>query len=351
MNTINCKYYFFIFFSIFFLDPVYAIDFKEFKSLFSFHLLGSIIGYEALIFLPEKVLPETFKKMSFFEKAMLSFVEKYVRYIKKTPSSLDLFILNIKEAYQKKFYFRRSKVCKVYPDSFSYSIVGYDQLSQKLQNIINAFKDEKEKNFIHPGHTILYGPPGTGKTKILLDLLIKSKLDFVFVDMNLLKNKPIKNIPLLFNELQDKKTVFLMDEFDGFVPPSKKTRALNEEEEKNFSFWKTILDSHDEYAKNRLIFVTSNHKDYFDEALLRPGRLENHFEVSYPDPEDRLKIFLSKCWEYGVPSIQGLSEEEIKQKFDHYSGAKIDKIVRLLATMQEKNKEELSKDDFYQCVI
>jgi hypothetical protein len=71
---------------------------------------------------------------------------------------------------------------------------------------------------------------------MISDLLIKNKLDFVFVDMNLLNNAPVENLPIIFQSLSDKKTVFLIDEFDGFLLPSKLKRSLSPEEEKQLSF-------------------------------------------------------------------------------------------------------------------
>lgn len=257
-------------------------------------VLGCLFGYDFLFLFSKN---EKIQNISFFEKAIILFLEKIVvKYTGHEPyfDRLSRAIwLRFGKELKAKFIFNRSKICKNYPAGFSFNIVGYEHITNSIDNIINIFKEGSGNEFIHPGHVLLYGPPGTGKTKMISDLLIKSKLDFVFVDMNLLQNAPVENLPIIFQSLSDKKTAFLIDEFDGFLPPSKLKRSLSPEEEKQLSFWKTVFDSNDPNAKNRLIFCTSNHKDYLDEGILRPGRLENHFEVGNPDPEDRLKIFLA----------------------------------------------------------
>lgn len=351
-------FYYFLFFLIFGNDLFYSRLSSVDNPWFKFSMLlqeylgaqkvGTIFGYDLLFMNPDFC---TRNGINFFQASLVIMLQAYLAKkanIKPLFSELiDWGQFYLGSFFKKKFIFNRNRICKTYPANYSFNIVGYEGIINPIDNIINIFKDPSEDDFIHPGHVLLYGPPGTGKTKMISDLLIKNKLDFVFVDMNLLRNAPVENLPIIFENFSNKKTAFLIDEFDGFLPPSKLKRALSPEEEKQLSFWKTIFDSNDPKAKNRLIFCTTNHKDYLDDGILRPGRLENHFEVGNPNSDDRLKIFFSKCWEYRVPTIEGLSDEEIKHRFENCSGARIDKAVRLLAITQKKLKNEsLSKKHF-----
>ena len=66
------------------------------------------------------------------------------------------------------------------------------------------------------------------------------------------------------------------------------------ESKTNVSF-STILNTLDGFAcKNRLItFMTTNHKDRLDHALVRPGRIDYIFELSYAKRSQMLEMFKS----------------------------------------------------------
>jgi len=66
------------------------------------------------------------------------------------------------------------------------------------------------------------------------------------------------------------------------------------ESKTNVSF-STILNTLDGFAcKNRLItFMTTNHKERLDHALVRPGRIDFIFELSYAKQSQMKKMFSS----------------------------------------------------------
>lgn len=81
---------------------------------------------------------------------------------------------------------------------------------------------------------------------------------------------------------------------------------------------------------NILIIGMTNRKDMIDEALLRPGRLEVHMEISLPDEKGRyqiLNIHTSKMRNNGVMDSD-VDLEELAAATKNFSGAEINGLIK-----------------------
>lgn len=81
---------------------------------------------------------------------------------------------------------------------------------------------------------------------------------------------------------------------------------------------------------NILVIGMTNRPDMIDEALLRPGRLEVHMEISLPDAEGRhqiLRIHTAKMRTNKVMD-DDVNLEELAQLMKNYSGAEIEGFVK-----------------------
>ena len=81
---------------------------------------------------------------------------------------------------------------------------------------------------------------------------------------------------------------------------------------------------------NILIIGMTNRLDMIDEALLRPGRLEVHMEISLPDEKGRLQILnihTSKMRENRVMDTD-VSLEELAYMTKNFSGAEISGLIK-----------------------
>jgi vesicle-fusing ATPase len=85
-----------------------------------------------------------------------------------------------------------------------------------------------------------------------------------------------------------------------------------------------------EQLNNILIIGMTNRIDLIDEALLRPGRLEVHMEISLPDEHGRLqilKIHTSKMRTNGVMDSD-VDLEELANVTKNFSGAEIGGLIK-----------------------
>jgi len=81
---------------------------------------------------------------------------------------------------------------------------------------------------------------------------------------------------------------------------------------------------------NILIIGMTNRKDMIDEALLRPGRLEVHMEISLPDEHGRfqiLNIHTAKMRNNGVMD-RDVNLAELSKLTKNFSGAEIGGLVK-----------------------
>lgn len=109
---------------------------------------------------------------------------------------------------------------------------------------------------------------------------------------------------------------------------------------------------------NILIIGMTNRKDMLDEALLRPGRLEVHVEISLPDEAGRveiLQIHTAKMRKSNHLSDE-VSLDDIAKRTKNFSGAEIEGMVRSatswafnrrvnIKTLTSSGKGELDLDD------
>lgn len=114
---------------------------------------------------------------------------------------------------------------------------------------------------------------------------------------------------------------------------------------------------------NILIIGMTNRLDMIDEALLRPGRLEVHIEVSLPDERGRqqiLKIHTAKMRENKVMASD-VSLEELAAVTKNFSGAELNGLVKsatsfafnrhvkvgtMAGVSDDIDKMQVSRDDF-----
>jgi vesicle-fusing ATPase len=81
---------------------------------------------------------------------------------------------------------------------------------------------------------------------------------------------------------------------------------------------------------NILVIGMTNRKDMIDEALLRPGRLEVHMEISLPNEHGRFQILTIHTAKMRTNSVMGrdVNLRELSTLTKNFSGAEINGLVK-----------------------
>ena len=206
-----------------------------------------------------------------------------------------------------------------------YILISRDLFSNDLQGII------------------LYGPPGTGKTLIARQIgkMLNAREPKVVNGPEILSKyvgASEENIRKLFidaeKEYKEKGDesglhIIIFDELDAIF---KQRGSTNNGTGVGDTVVNQILSKMDgvDQLNNILIIGMTNRLDMIDEALLRPGRLEVHMEISLPDEHGRfqiLNIHTAKMRSNGVMD-DDVDLMELAQLTKNFSGAEIGGLIK-----------------------
>ncbi|KAJ7591439.1 vesicular-fusion protein SEC18 [Mycena floridula] len=199
----------------------------------------------------------------------------------------------------------------------------------------------------HVKGILLHGPPGTGKTLIARQIgkMLNAREPKIVNGPEIL-NKYVgaseENIRKLFadaeKEYKEKGDesglhIIIFDELDAIFKQRGSTSGGTGVGDTVVNQLLSKMDGVDQ-LNNILIIGMTNRKDMIDEALLRPGRLEVHMEISLPDEKGRyqiLNIHTSKMRTNGVLN-DDVDLEELASKTKNFSGAEISGLIKSAAS-------------------
>lgn len=195
----------------------------------------------------------------------------------------------------------------------------------------------------HVKGILLYGPPGTGKTLMARQIgkMLNAREPKIVNGPEIL-NKFVgqseENIRKLFADAEKEQKekgdesglhIIIFDELDAIC---KQRGSTNSGTGVGDSVVNQLLAKMDgvEQLNNVLIIGMTNRKDMIDDALLRPGRLEVHIEISLPDEMGRIQILnihTSKMKKNGVMG-EDVDIEELAALTKNFSGAELGGLVK-----------------------
>ncbi|GAA5872494.1 hypothetical protein JCM1840_006077 [Sporobolomyces johnsonii] len=195
----------------------------------------------------------------------------------------------------------------------------------------------------HVKGILLYGPPGTGKTLMARQIgkMLNAREPKIVNGPEIL-NKFVgqseENIRKLFGDAEKEYKekgdesglhIIIFDELDAIC---KQRGSTNNGTGVGDSVVNQLLSKMDgvDQLNNILLIGMTNRMDMIDEALLRPGRLEVHIEISLPDEAGRVQILTihtSKMRQNGVMG-RDVDLAELASMTKNFSGAEIGGLVK-----------------------
>ena len=266
--------------------------------------------------------------------------------------SIDTNIELTSENSRFKIQSKQMKAKQLTKFGFDFNEMGIGGLDKEISNIFRrAFTSRlfpssyiEKMGIKHVKGILLYGPPGTGKTLIARTLAQALNVaEFKVVNGPELFDKFVgeteKKIRDLFaNAEKDQKEngddaglhVIVFDEIDSICKARGTVSSGTGVNDQAVNQLLTKIDGVDSLNDISVIGMT-NRKDLIDEAILRPGRLELHIEVTLPDEPGRLQIFNihTKKMRENKILADDVDLAHLAKITKNYTGADIESMVKL----------------------
>jgi chaperone BCS1 len=169
---------------------------------------------------------------------------------------------------------------------------------------------------------LLHGPPGTGKTTLVLAVAGELKLSVAVLSLSsrLMSDEVLRSLI----DALPVATLLLIEDVDCVFKDQRTTTA---ESGVTLSGLLNALDGVSS-RDGRVLFLTTNHPEKLDRALIRPGRVDRKVELGYATPDQARRLFL---WFYRGC---GPSPEELSRLADRFA-AQIPARKLCMAAIQE----------------
>lgn len=237
------------------------------------------------------------------------------------------------------------------PPNLTYQDVGgYQDVTSRLRRRaiapLTASSDAYTRFGVSsPTGILLYGPPGTGKSH--LARATAGELGFPYLELSQADltskwiNESAGKVRQLFDEAEQfEHCVIFIDEIESLL----RTRQGNghSEDTKVVSEFLARLEDED---TNYLLIAASNQPNLIDDAIRRPGRFDEQFEIGLPDVEAREEIFRVQLRERH-PNLSNEDYWALARKSDGLSAADIEAVVNSAAfDAAEQDAPELTYGD------
>ncbi len=148
---------------------------------------------------------------------------------------------------------------------------------------------------------MLYGPPGTGKTSFVLAVAAELKLSICTLNLSGNEmdderlNKVLEDAP--------RNSIILLEDVDAIFVERTSVDESREGRKVSFSGLLNAIDGV-RSQEGRILFMSTNHLEKLDAALLRPGRADVHVKLDYASQEQIRRMFLRFYADAGNEAVE-----------------------------------------------
>lgn len=203
-----------------------------------------------------------------------------IRKVNKLPSGV------FKVCYQDDNY-RVNKIQLNTDEIYTFTKSFTDKILNEIDSFWKKADLYKQNNLIHKRGILLVGAPGVGKTSLITLLInqLKEKDGIVFLVNNYKDFIVLTDClnPIIRKIEPNRPIITVIEDIDKLIEEN----GDNDSELLNFLDGKNSIDHH-------IVIMTSNNTNELSGALLRPSRVDMHFEIPVPDDDIRKEYFEKK---------------------------------------------------------
>lgn len=183
------------------------------------------------------------------------------------------------------------------------SIILNEQTKANILHDLESFRDDKnwykQLGIPYRRGYLLYGPPGSGKTSLIQALA--GKLGLAVYILNLNSNMSDESLNALLMDVPPKSAIVIEDVDALFEKRQSKVKEKKEETTDGIKdvvsdkiSFSGLLNSLDGITSKdgQIIFMTTNHIEKLDPALIRPGRIDYRLLLDNADENQAKELFL-----------------------------------------------------------
>ncbi|OSD01560.1 hypothetical protein PYCCODRAFT_485041 [Trametes coccinea BRFM310] len=199
------------------------------------------------------------------------------------------------------------------------SVVLEEGIAEKIKSDVEAFLQRRQwyadRGIPYRRGYLLHGPPGSGKSSFIQALAGELNYDICVLNLSERGLADDKLIHLLANTPE--RSFVLIEDIDAAFNKRVQTSADGYQSSVTFSGFLNALDGVAS-GEERIIFMTTNHPERLDPALIRPGRVDLAVLIDDASPRQARRLFerFYGPGEEGQVGWERIPEEELKGMAD-----------------------------------